>query len=241
MEIIFDNNYYDWKFLNLVEFLNYHTPAGWYDFFQQEHIQEQILKISNFLKYEASNNVTIYPKINNVFRSLYCIDVSSIKLVIIGQDPYHNGPATGLAFDVPSFYSTSPSLRNILKEVVDCGYTGHRDLSNWVTQGVLLLNTALTVRESCPGSHTEIWEDFTINLIEYIVKSQNKLVWLLMGSFAQQFKQYIPKSHIYICTTHPSPLSALRSTKSTPAFIGSKCFKSINDSLIKLNHDPIDF
>ena len=160
--------------------------------------------------------------------------------MIIGQDPYHDGAATGIAFDVDPSRKQNPSLRNIKKEAVSNGYQATR-LLEWTSQGVLLLNTALTVRAKCPGSHAEIWESLIIKLINFIEKSQPQIVWLLMGSHAHQYEQHIGSSHIVVRTTHPSPLAAARSTKRADAFIGSGCFTQINSHLKKLSRTPIQF
>ena len=241
MDIQFNDQQYCWKTSSLEEFLSSHTPSQWLDFFQSEDIKDHLLTISNFLRYEASHDgVAVYPSINNVFRALYCTAPESIKVVILGQDPYHDGAATGIAFDVEPSRKQNPSLRNIIKEVETDDTHQHR-LLDWATQGVLLLNTALTVRSKCPASHTEIWEPITIKLINFIGKSKPKIIWLLMGSHAQQYETHIPSSHIIIRTTHPSPLSAHRATKRSVAFLGSGCFKIINDKLIKLGDDTIKF
>ena len=240
MQIIFENQEYSWSNTSLEEFLKSNTPSGWIDFFNREDIKDMIHTISNFLAYEASHNITIYPSITNVFRSLYSIDLDNVDVIIIGQDPYHDGAATGLAFDVYDYQKPNPSLRNIIKELKSSGYETSTNLSVWPEQGVLLLNTALTVRQGSPGTHTEIWNEFTEKLIKYIGE-RNQLIWLLMGNHAQQFAKILPngKKHICINTTHPSPLSALRSTKRTPAFIGSECFKTINEHLINIGKESI--
>lgn len=255
MDLNFSEIPNDWKNTDLKTFLKHNTPTQWQNFFEKESIVEKILTISNFLKYEASN-VIIYPSVNNVFRSLYLVPIHNIKVIILGQDCYHCGAASGIAFDVlPSNIhqpkrQINPSLRNIYTELENCGYTPEKNgrLIHWCEQGVLLLNTALTVRAKSPGSHTELWEEFTTELIEYIVtmykKFDKKLVWLMMGNFAQSYIPLIKKfghsknNHI-ITTTHPSPLSAYKSTKKSVAFIGSECFKQINQKLE--NQDKIMF
>ena len=129
-----------------------------------------------------------------------------------------------------------------MKELESCGFNTNGHLTHWPEQGILLINTALTVRKASPDSHTEIWSQFTEELIRYIA-GREKLIWLLMGSHAQSYAKMLPnsKKHIVIKTTHPSPLSAYRSTKTTPSFIGSHCFRTINDELIKISKDPVKF
>ena len=255
MNLTFSEIPNNWKNTELKYFLQDNTPTGWSHFFKQESVIEKIITISNFLKYEATN-VTIYPSLNNVFRALYMVPLDEIKIIIIGQDCYHCGAASGIAFDVlpgsEKNNTINPSLRNIYTELENSGYKIEKDgrLLHWCDQGILLLNTALTVRAKSPGSHTELWEEFTTELIEYIVtyfKKQNKhLIWLMMGNFAQSYIQNIKKfgklqlNHI-ITTTHPSPLSAYKSTKKSIAFIGSGCFKQINDKLSELKEMQIKF
>jgi uracil-DNA glycosylase len=243
MEIIFNDEPNDWKNTSLETYLIDNTPSGWSDFFNRENITDYIHTISNFLRHEASHDdITIYPNISNVFRALYMIHPEDIDIVIIGQDPYHDGAATGLAFDVANGNRPNPSLRNIMKELDSCGFNTNGHLTHWPEQGILLINTALTVRKASPGSHTKIWSLFTEELIGYIA-NRKKLIWLLMGSHAQSYAIMFPddKKHVVIKTTHPSPLSACRSTKTTPAFIGSDCFRTINEELLKLGKSPIKF
>lgn len=242
MKIIFENTEMSWEKMSLTEFLESNTPIFWKDFFDNEEIKQKLLTISNFLRYEASHpNIQIYPNITNVFQSIYLLNPIDINLVIIGQDPYHDGSATGIAFDVDPFRKKNPSLRNIIKELENCNYSDISNLSEWKHQGVLLLNTALTVRSKCPDSHCEIWSEFTQHLLNFIIKSNKNLVWLLMGTKAQAFSNLIPKSHIIIKTTHPSPLSAYKSTKKIPAFINSDCFKNINNALVTQGKSTIQY
>lgn len=244
MEIIFDDQRHEWCTTSLEEFLYHNTPSGWTEFFNRPDIKEHIRTISNFLRYEASHAITIYPPINNVFRALYGIDINGLDLVIIGQDPYHNGAATGLAFDVAHGHKLNPSLRNIIKELDSCGFETTNSLTSWPEQGILMINTALTVRKGCPDSHTEIWSTFTNELIQYICHAgcQKQLIWLLMGTHAHSFADAIAsKTNSIIKTTHPSPLSAFRSTKKASAFIGSGCFLTINEKLIRSGKEPIKF
>jgi len=246
MQIIFDDNTYDWTSTSLEDLLIHHTPSGWTEFFNNELIKDRIHTISNYLRYEASHDgVIVYPAIDNVFRALYSIDLYNLDLVVIGQDPYHDGAATGLAFDVGVGRKMNPSLRNILRELDSCGFqhaSQTNRLTHWPDQGILMINTALTVRKGCPDSHTEIWSEFTEELIKYI-SNKKQLVWLLMGTHAQSFAKSLPtsKNHVVIRTTHPSPLAAFRSTKRAPAFIGSDCFKTINEALIRIGKEPIKF
>ena len=233
-KFIFDDAEFSWKNTTLIDFLKHHSPHNWYDFFNNPEQQEQLIRISGFLNHEAKN-VTIYPSINNVFKALYDIDLPKLNLVILGQDCYHNGAATGRAFEVANGHNINPSLRNIYTEAINCGFNPNKNgnLEYLAKQGVLLLNTALTVRAKSPESHVEIWSQFTENLIKYICQQKTSCVWFLMGTKAQNYEKLIPKSHQIIKTTHPSPLSCYRSTKKIPAFIGSNCFTLINNELKK--------
>ena len=165
---------------------------------------------------------------------------------MLGQDPYHNGSATGIAFSVEErggpkvLRELNPSLLNIRKEVENCGYqveNGKGDLTYWVKQGVFLINTALTVRESLAESHLNEWKIFTKELIKYISTNKKKVVYLLLGGKAQQYQSYFNKSkeHIVVKTSHPSPLSARL------GFLGSECFKEVNEYLVAMKLSIIDW
>ena len=179
----------------------------------------------------------IFPSFDVVFRALFFVDPNEVKLVILGQDPYHNGSATGLCFDVKHGNKINPSLINIYKELENSGYSVRKDgnLSQWAKQGVLMLNTALTVISGDPGSQRELWGDFAVKIISKIsIKSH----WLLMGTSAQSFRENIKSKDIFI-TSHPSPLSAYRKCGKAPSFIGSKVFKLVNKSLDSKGLDRI--
>jgi uracil-DNA glycosylase len=186
-------------------------------------------EISSTLQ-EIVKSKIVYPELKNVFRAL--IPIERIKLVVVGQDPYHNGSATGFAFDVKKGNSINPSLRNIYIELKNEGYTPVEDgnLQKWSRKGVLLLNTALTVEEGSPNSHTELWSDFTTKLVEYIAKKSGA-GWLLMGSKAIAYTALLPSKTQIFKTSHPSPFSASKSSRDAPAFLGSGIFKQIESRL----------
>jgi uracil-DNA glycosylase len=198
-------------------------------------------QISEHLKIEKDLNRTIYPKGSLIFNAFDTTPFDEVKVVILGQDPYHNpGQAMGLSFSVPDGIKTPPSLVNIYKELnKDIGMpiptTGN--LTKWATQGVLLLNAALTVRANEPASHSKIgWMDFTNDVIKIISTQKNNVVFILWGNFAQQKQLLIDATrHKIIKSAHPSPLSAHN------GFFGSKPFSETNIYLTKHNQSPIDW
>jgi uracil-DNA glycosylase len=199
----------------------------WKDLVSIEREKEYFKQLMTYLDVEYDNK-TIYPSKNNIFNALTLTPLKDIKVVIIGQDPYHQpNQANGLAFSVNEDEKIPPSLRNIVKEVVaDTGQTKllNGDLTIWAHQGVLLLNTVLTVEEGKPESHkNKGWELFTDRIISEI-NSQNKpIVFMLWGKHAQSKEKLITNNiHLILKTTHPSPLSASR------GFLGSKHFSKSN-------------
>lgn len=239
MSLTFVNDTYDWKNLSLIDFLKEgHIPIEWKNFFESNI--ENLNKISDFIDSKKTENI-IYPPIKNVFKAF--ISPDKIKVVILGQDPYHNGSAVGYCFSVLSGNNINPSLRNIYKELKANGYNNIKedgDISHWAKQGCFLLNTSLTVEKSIPDSHTNIWNDFTNNVIKYLANNYKNLVWLLMGSKAHYFQNLIDfKNNKVICTSHPSPFSAHRNTKKIQSFFGSNCFNEINSYLEKVNKSKI--
>lgn len=207
----------------------------WADFFYDQTTQEILLPILA----QLSTVPKFYPDKDDIFRCFYLTPFEEIKVILIGQDPYHNGCATGLSFDVKLGHQMSPSLQNIYKELETEDYfpTKDGDLSRWAKQGVLLLNTALTVAPGSPDSHTDMWRPFFDHLMKYLM-TRNDVVWLLLGKKAIDYKLDIVMSndtHEIVESTHPSPLSAYRAAGSTPAFIGSKVFRKVNEELKKKN------
>lgn len=187
---------------------------------------------------------TIYPPPDNVFSALNMCPVDTVKVVIVGQDPYH-GPRQGhgLAFSVQKGVNIPPSLKNIFKEAVeDVGidYPSHGNLEYWSKQGVLLLNTVLTVQRGNANSHKGMgWEDFTDEVIESLNLEKDGLIFLLWGNPAAKKGRGVNKEkHTVITTSHPSPLGA---TKTKTPFLGSKCFSRCNDALIAQGIEPIDW
>lgn len=182
----------------------------------------------------------IYPQYENIFRALSLTPFNSVKVVIIGQDPYHGeGEANGLAFSLNEDVKITPSLRNIFKELQnDLNIVrNNKDLSSWAEQGVLLLNSILTVEKDKPLSHKNIgWEDITDNIIKYISDNKKNVVFILWGNNAQKKEKLIDlNKHLVIKSAHPSPLSASR------GFFGSKPFSKTNNYLKKNNQSVIDW
>lgn len=183
---------------------------------------------------------TIYPPAEKTFAA-FEMDYNTIKAVVIGQDPYHGQhQANGLAFSVNSGVRIPPSLYNIYKEINDDTGINMKmdgDLTPWVKQGVLLLNTSLTVEAGKPASHKDIgWMPFVNGVVKLLDKEHNNLVFILWGKHAQEFEKHIDTSkHLVIKSAHPSPYSAEK------GFFGSKPFTTCNSYLLKNNKKPIDW
>jgi len=182
-----------------------------------------------------------YPPLHHVFKSLAYCPLAQLKVVILGQDPYHRAhQATGLSFSVPLGVKHPPSLVNIFKELEhdqETSYPISGELDPWAKQGVLLLNAALSVEESSPGSHLKQWRFFTDAIIELISKEKEGVVFLLWGGFAHKKEVLIDASKHYILKTgHPSPLSANKGH-----WFGNSHFSKTNDYLISQKKSPIDW
>lgn len=202
---------------------------SWDSILSSEYEKEYFTKMINFINYEYQNK-EIFPDKDNIFKALKLTDFNNIKVVIIGQDPYHGvGEAQGLAFSVSEDVKTPPSLKNIFKEIyIDLGIRRVKsDLTDWAEQGVLLLNTILTVEKDKPLSHKNIgWELFTDEIIRKIDLLDKPIVFVLWGQAARIKRSLIKNDkHLIIESAHPSPLSANR------GFFGSKPFSKINNYL----------
>ena len=179
-----------------------------------------------------------YPQKEKVFAAFDIVDPDKVKVVILGQDPYHTpGQAQGLAFSLPDGAPTQPSMRNILKELKDDLEIerNSQDLTNWAKQGVLLLNTSLTVEEGKPNGMADMWIPFTTRLIENLSKQDQTIIFVLWGKQAQRFAEFIDDKQPIISSTHPSPFSARR------GFFGSKPFSKVNEILIANDLEEIDW
>lgn len=196
-------------------------------------------KLGLFVKNEY-NGKTIYPKYENVFNALRFTDYDDVKVVILGQDPYHGeNEAHGLSFSVLEGVKRPPSLANIFKELYnDLGIKReNNNLTDWASQGVLLLNSIMTVVKDNPLSHKNCgWEIFTDNIIKYLNLREKPVVFILWGSYARSKKELITNSRHYVIeSAHPSPLSASR------GFFGSKPFSKCNNFLEKNGMEKINW
>ena len=212
----------------------------WDTILADEFEKEYYLALRQFLKKEYSTQ-KIYPNMHNIFNALKYTSFADTKVVIIGQDPYHGeGQAHGLCFSVQKGVTPPPSLKNIFKELhsdLDITEPTHGCLTDWAKQGVLLLNTVLTVREGCPNSHKgKGWELFTDRVIDELNKKETPVVFLLWGANAKaKAKNITNPLHVKLETVHPSPLSAFG------GFFGCKHFSKANQILINSNQTPIDW
>ena len=201
---------------------------------------ELYASIRSFLKSEYSTQI-IYPPMNDLFNAFKLTPYSSVKVVILGQDPYHGeGQAHGLCFSVKEGVKPPPSLVNIYKEIEnDLGIPAPKSgcLTKWATQGVMLLNTTLSVREGKPNSHSKCgWQDFTDEVIRLLSQREEPMVFLLWGANARSKKKLINSNrHLILESVHPSPLSAFN------GFFGCKHFSKANDFLINNGIKPIDW
>ena len=215
--------------------------SSWKKLLQEEFSQPYMLELQAFLKSEAKKGKLIYPQEEDVYTALNLTPFSQVKVVILGQDPYHGaGQAHGLCFSVKKGVKIPPSLMNIykeLKEDLNMEIPSHGNLENWARQGVLLLNTVLTVEDGKAGSHHQKgWEKFTDRIIEVLNEKKDNLVFILWGSPAQKKAQAVDGTrHLILKSVHPSPLSSYR------GFFGSKPFSETNAYLKSKKLTPIDW
>jgi uracil-DNA glycosylase len=216
---------------------------SWLKVLSSEFEQDYMLKLKQFLKEEKQAGKTIYPKSSHIFNAFTKTPFDSVKVVIIGQDPYHGpGQAHGLSFSVQKGVAVPPSLKNIYKELYTDipGFTIPQsgDLTEWAEQGVLLLNATLTVSAAQAGSHQKKgWEKFTDMVIKIISDKKEGVVFILWGAYAQSKAILIDcDKHLIIKSTHPSPLAV-----SHGGFFGSKPFSKTNYYLAQHGDKPIDW
>ncbi|MCV2526254.1 MAG: uracil-DNA glycosylase [Candidatus Lightella neohaematopini] len=215
---------------------------NWNNLLKNEFKKDYFKKIIKFIKNRKSDGYEIYPSNNRIFYALNTTKFNKVKIVIIGQDPYHNPKqADGLAFSVNKGIKIPLSLFNIFKELKNSVdnfiIPNHGNLYNWAIQGVLLLNSILTVEKNKPLSHSNIgWELFTNTIIKILDHYHNGLIFLLWGNFAKKKIKYINKNkHFILTTSHPSPYSA------NLGFFGCRHFTIANNILIKQNKKPINW
>ena len=214
---------------------------SWSDVLAAEQQQPYFKQVTAFVDGESAAGKTIYPPKSDVFNALAYTPFAEVKVVIIGQDPYH-GPnqAHGLCFSVKPPTPPPPSLVNIfleLKNELGIERPTHGNLESWARQGVLLLNAVLTVEEGKPGSHANKgWERFTSKVIEELNGRKEHLVFLLWGAYAQKKAEFVDRTkHLVLTAPHPSPLSAHR------GFLGCKHFSQANAYLTRHHVQPIDW
>ena len=215
-------------------------PKSWLSFLKNHDLKKQLLSIETRLEEEIKLGKIIFPRRENIFRSLQLVQPDEVKVVILGQDPYHNfNQADGLAFSVSNFQSLPPSLINIFIEIendLNIKIQKKGDLENIAKQGVLLLNSILTVEKNNPGSHKNIgWEKLTDIIISSLSLIGN-IVFILWGNFAKKKSNLIDNNiNLVINSSHPSPFSAHK------GFFGSKPFSKCNDYLISKGKEPINW
>ena len=212
--------------------------SAWHDAIKEYLPEHYYGKVKAFLA-QVYQEGTVYPPQDKVFAALQKTSLEDVRVVILGQDPYH-GPnqAQGLSFSVPDDLPAPPSLQNILKELEDdIGHRAHHDLTAWAEQGVLLLNACLTVPAGNANGHAGlIWEPFTDAIIRLVNDLDRPVVFILWGSYARKKKALITNGqHLVIESAHPSPLSSYR------GFFGSRPFSKTNAFLTKNQEAPIDW
>lgn len=206
-----------------------------------EFDQPYMKTLRQFLQAEKEAGTIVYPKGTDIFNALNTTTFENVRVVIIGQDPYHGeGQAHGLSFSVPQGVKIPPSLMNIYKEIeseFSVKMPRHGDLTGWAAQGVLLLNATLTVRQALAGSHQgKGWEEFTDAVIRAVNDHHEHVVFMLWGSYAQKKAGFVDrKKHLVLTAPHPSPLSAHR------GFLGCGHFKKANDYLKAHDRMPVEW
>lgn len=213
---------------------------SWKEVLKEEFEKDYFVNLTSFVRQEYKDK-TIYPKASNIFNAFNLCPFDKVKVVILGQDPYHEpNQAHGLCFSVLDPTPAPPSLKNIFKEInLDLGITPLEsgDLTRWASQGVLLLNATLTVEAHKAGSHQgKGWEEFTDRVIFNLANRKSGLVFLLWGSYAQKKGEFIDQTkHLVLKSVHPSPLSAHR------GFFGNHHFSQTNSYLTQQGKQPINW
>jgi len=213
---------------------------SWKKLLKDEFVKPYFKSLSEFI-HDEYKKTTVYPPAKYIFNALDSLPVDKVKVIILGQDPYHGlGQAHGLSFSVPDGIDLPPSLQNIYKEIqTDIGKNSPQsgNLNRWVKEGVLLLNSTLTVRAHQAGSHqNKGWEQFTDAIINHLANQKEHLVFILWGNYAQKKGAFIDADkHLIIKSAHPSPLSAYH------GFFGSRPFSKTNEYLIAHKKKPINW
>ncbi len=228
------------KVMNMNNVIN-GIEKGWKHALASEFDKEYFTALQSTLIIETKTS-TIFPPEKDIFAALNLTPFNNVKVIIIGQDPYHGkGQANGLCFSVSDNINHPPSLQNIFKEIqndLKIPYPKSGNLERWAKQGVLLLNASLTVRKDEPNSHIDFgWHIFTDEIIKQLSFQKKDLIFLLWGGFAKKKIKFINREHHHILTSgHPSPLSANRGY-----WFGNGHFRKTNELLISLNKEPIDW
>lgn len=229
------------RFNRRVEKMNVKIEESWKNALSDEFEKDYFKSLTEFVRGEYLSGKTIYPAAKNIFNAFNLCPLDKVRVVIIGQDPYHEpGQAHGLCFSVESGTDLPPSLINIYKEIEsDIGHKSktNGDLTYWANQGVLLLNSTLTVRAHAAASHVgHGWETFTDAVIKTVAQNRTNIVYMLWGSFAQNKAAIVDKNqNLVLCSAHPSPLSAYR------GFFGNNHFSRANEYLVAHGQTPIDW
>ena len=222
---------------------------SWFDHLPPENVALSQHILDSVLS-ERKQGYTVYPPQEQIFRALTLTPPESVKAVLLGQDPYHGpGQANGLCFSVTPGTPLPPSLKNIFKEYrADLGYdmpaTG--DLTSWAEEGVLMLNTILSVREGAPLSHRKLgWERFTSAVLRVCFALPQPIVFLLWGGTARKACADLPfgtaEKKVALVSSHPSPLGATKGSENVPAFLGSRPFSRTNEELLRLGSTPVNW
>ena len=214
---------------------------SWKDALSPEFEKDYFKNLTEFVRGAYMSGKTIYPEPKNIFNAFNLCPLDKVRVVIIGQDPYHEpGQAHGLCFSVQSGVDLPPSLINIYKEIESD--TGHKSITNgdltaWANQGVLLLNSTLTVRAHVAASHSgHGWEQFTDAVIRAVAQNRKNVVYMLWGSFAQKKAEFVDATqNLILKSAHPSPLSAYR------GFFGNHHFSQANEYLVQKGFEPINW
>lgn len=220
--------------------MNVRIEESWGRRLAAEFAQPYFAQLAAFVRSEYASS-ECYPPGGRIFNAFTQTPFDQVKVVILGQDPYHEpGQAMGLSFSVPDGVAFPPSLKNIFAEIQDefgCPQPSSGDLTRWARQGVLLLNATLTVRRGQAGSHQHRgWETFTDAAIRALATEREHLVFLLWGSYAGQKAAFIdPRRHLVLRSAHPSPLSAYR------GFFGNHHFQLCNDYLVEHGQEPVEW
>ena len=220
--------------------MNVKIDDSWAEVLKNEFDQDYFKSITTYLKQEIASGIIVYPRGGNIFKAFDSTPFNKVKVVIIGQDPYHGeGQAHGLSFSVPEGVPQPPSLQNIFKELRDdlgIALPNSGNLEKWASEGVFLLNSVLTVRAGLPASHSKIgWSNFTDAVIKELSTRRDGLVFMLWGNYAKSKRELIDRErHLILEAAHPSPLAR-------GAFFGCKHFSIANKYLESNGVKPIDW